>query len=234
MPLSDSSLPVVAGGNPVLPLQGVTLLVVEDSRHSAEAMRLMALRLGARLRRASTLAMAQRHLATYRPTLILVDMGLPDGSGADLIAWLARGPAAPPVVALSGDPGLAAAALDAGAAEFVAKPLPDPEGFYRLICRHLPDRPAVRPAGWAASRPDSLALRDDLVQAAELLGCGPDAVQQAYLARFLAGIARSTDDRPLEEAATGLRGSDPGRLMQLAGLLADRIRTMPQPFAQPG
>ncbi|MEL7345922.1 MAG: response regulator, partial [Pseudomonadota bacterium] len=67
------------------PLLGQTLLVVEDSRFSCEAVRLLCLRSGARIRRADSIRSARRHLRTYRPSIILVDIGLPDGSGLDLI-----------------------------------------------------------------------------------------------------------------------------------------------------
>ena len=80
------------------PLLGLTVLIVEDSRYASEAMRLLCLRSGARIRRADSLRAARRHLQVYRPAAIIVDLGLPDGSGLDLIAELDA--ASPRVAAL--------------------------------------------------------------------------------------------------------------------------------------
>ena len=89
------------------PLLGQSVLVVEDSRHSGEALRLMCMKGGARIRRADCLKSADRHLISWRPSIVVIDLGLPDGSGLDLIARLdVASPRVAVVIAVSGDPEL--------------------------------------------------------------------------------------------------------------------------------
>jgi DNA-binding NarL/FixJ family response regulator len=226
--------PAAARPVPELPLQGLTLLVVEDSRFACEALRLMALRSGARMRRAATLRDARAHLRVYRPDAVLVDMGLPDGSGAGLIRELAlAGPGSPVVLGLSGDPAARPAALAAGAAGFVEKPLPGLAMFQRAILRHLPGRDLPDGQGDAQlDEPDRLALAEDLAHAARLLAAGPDARQRAYLSRFLGGIARSTKDQALARAAVMLADDDAVGLAYLGGLVALRLDEAPGAFGR--
>ena len=83
---------------------GLTVLVVEDSRFACEALRLLCMRSGARIRRADTLRAAYRHFRVYRPTVVVVDLGLPDGNGIDLIAELDESPSrVEGILAISGD-----------------------------------------------------------------------------------------------------------------------------------
>lgn len=212
-------------------LQGLTILAVEDSRFASEALRLMCQRAGARLRRAEGLAAARAHLAVYRPDVVLVDLGLPDGRGEALIRSLTelQAPAAPLVIGMSGDPDGRAPALDAGAAGFIEKPIPGLLFFQQAILALLPtDADRAMAASGGALHPDPMALRDDLATAAAALAAAPGPTQRAYLAGFLSGIARQTDDALLGAASANLvRPDSPmeplARLLQARLAAADRF-----------
>ena len=106
------------------PLLGLTVLVIEDSKFACEAMRLLCLRSGARIRRADSLRSARRHLQVYRPSVAIIDLGLPDGSGEDLIKDLVEDTSRPLIVlGTSGDPHSRDTAMTAGADGFLAKPI---------------------------------------------------------------------------------------------------------------
>lgn len=138
---------------PDRPLLGLTVLVVEDSRFACEAMRLLCLRSGARIRRADCLRSARRHLMTYRPTVVIVDLGLPDGSGLDLISEVAaRRPRVPALLGTSGDAGAEERARAAGADGFLAKPIESLSAFQRTILAALPATPKPVAADRAARR----------------------------------------------------------------------------------
>jgi CheY-like chemotaxis protein len=213
------------------PLLGVTVLVVEDSRFASEAMRLLCLRSGARIRRADCLKSAHKHLSTYRPGVVIVDMGLPDGSGADLIREIkAMTPSVPLVLGTSGDMDGEAIAMAAGAHGFLAKPIESLAVFQSVVLAGLPSE--MRPIGIrliADERvaPDFIALRDDLTHAAQVLADAPDNAVLDYVAQFLGGVARSAHDTPLAEAATAFRQrtdrSAAIQLQRLTGLVQQRL-----------
>ncbi len=231
--MPDTYAPVTPrAAHPALPLQGLTMLAVDDSRFASEALRLVCQRSGARLRRAETIEAALRHLSVYRPDVVIVDLGLPDGDGADLIRTLAQARNGPVVLATSGDPANADVARDAGAAGFVAKP---PEGlaaFQRLVLSHLiggmaaPPDPAEPPL-----HPDRLALRDDLAHAAALLSRAADARTRRYVAGFLGSLAQSTRDTILARAADRAAAQETA-LAHLSELVSDRLATAPAPFTR--
>lgn len=211
------------------PLLGLTVLVVEDSRFASEALRLMCLRSGARIRRADTLHHARRHLGVYRPSAVIVDLGLPDGSGAELIADLAT--AAPRVevlLGMSGDPGAEELARNAGADGFLEKPVQSLAAFQSAILTHVP--PERRPAGPRTLAddevcPDSVALHDDLTMAASALGCAQSNGSLDYLTQFLGSLARLTRDGDLAHAVEQIRatGTGDGQLRRLSAVVNDRL-----------
>lgn len=211
--MDDSELFAAAQRMPTSrrPLLGLTILVVEDSRFACEAMRLLCLRSGARIRRADCLKSARRHLQVYRPSVLIVDVGLPDGSGLDLISELATASARPDVIlATSGDPALHQPAIEAGAADFMEKPITSLATFQQKILAALPaSQQASGPRSLTDEtvEPDQLAFRDDMAHAADVLSMGQEEKTIAYLAQFLGGVARSAGDRALADAAEQLAES---------------------------
>lgn len=121
------------------PLLGMTILAVEDSLYASDALRLMCLHSGARIRRADCLRSARRHLRVYRPSVVVVDLGLPDGSGADLIADLtAATPRIPVILGTSGDDFAEDLSVAAGADGFLRKPITSLVRFQEVILSLLP------------------------------------------------------------------------------------------------
>lgn len=190
------------------PLLGLTVLVVEDSRFACDAMRLLCLRSGARIRRADCMTSARRHLKVYRPSVVVIDLGLPDGSGADLIAELAAAsPRVDVILGTSGDGFAEDVALAAGADGFLPKPISSLGAFQSAILAVLPqDRqpPGPRLVSEDAVSPDPVAFRDDMAHAADVLGDRSDAGSVDYVAQFLSGVARSAGDDTLYQAARAL------------------------------
>ncbi len=218
---------------PDRPLQGKTVLVVEDSRYASEAIRLLCLRSGARIRRADSLASAHRHLRVYRPTIVIVDMGLPDGSGADLLRELSHEACRIPVlIAISGDDAMQLEALKAGADCFLPKPLESLAVFQQTVLDLLPvgEGPTgPREVPSEMVHPDEMALQDDLSHMAEIMGNDPNAADVSYIAQFIGGVARSAHDEKLEHAAddlarAGKTGSEWRKRYDLvAGMVQERL-----------
>ncbi len=215
------------------PLLGLTILVVEDSRYASEAMRLMCLHSGARLRRADSLTAARRHLAIYRPSVALVDMGLPDGSGAELIGELAHmSPRAPAILGTSADSFAETIAIAAGADAFLLKPHDSLATFQETILAHLPKE--QQPGGPRALNQteisaDLIGFRDDLAHVAELLRRDPNSEVRGYASQFLAGIAQQAHDEVLAMAAQKLAisNAEGDQLEHLCALLENRIEHAP-------
>ena len=225
-----SSIPSPTAARPLL---GLTVLVVEDSRYACEALRLLCLRSGARIRRADCIASAKRHLQVYRPSVILVDIGLPDGSGTDLIAELtATSPRIDIIFGMSGDDIVYDDVMAAGADGFFAKPVESIAQFQEAILALLPnDRCPNGPRMLKDDvvTPDRLAYNDDLAHVASLINEDYDEGQVGYVAQFLTGVAKSARDDVLVRAAQELATAHATRqpthqpVAALAGLVQQRL-----------
>ena len=215
------------------PMLGLTVLVIEDSRFACEAMRLLCLRSGARIRRADCMRSARRHLRVYRPSVVIVDLGLPDGNGAELISELAGASPRPDVIlGLSGDPDGQAIAMNAGANGFLAKPVSSLAVFQQAVLSHLPEeqRPtALRVISDEEVEPDPIAYHDDMAHAADVLDTREDDRALDYVAQFLGGVARIAKDDDLFTAASDLAkkraqgAAAASELAIVAGLVQERL-----------
>jgi CheY-like chemotaxis protein len=229
-----SDIPVSLGGpsgQPIKPLFGVTILLIEDSRAASEALRLFAAESGARLRRADSLAAAHRHLAIFRPNVVIVDLGLPDGNGIALIEALARAPVPfEAVVATSGnEPGTwQAAALEAGAAACLEKPVPSLRAFQECLVALLPDRGPLRAVGAEMRQDGGASLREaleaDLRRALGLLEAAVpagDVDTVAYVAQFLGSMGEASEEAiRLSDVGSGEFGTVEAAMLGGASLIA--------------
>ena len=232
---SHAPLTVCAAPAPTAarPFMGLTILVVEDSRYASEAVRLLCLRSGARIRRADSLTAARRHLGVYRPAVLIVDLGLPDGDGAALIRSVAHAqPRIPAILAMSGDPGRPEEAAAAGADSFLAKPLDSLVTFQQAVLAQLP--PERRPVRLIEAQPEDVrpggdAYHDDMAHAAALIENETGDAALDYLVQFLGGVARSAADAPLADATDALAAARrEGRaaradLARIAGMVQERL-----------
>ncbi|MBM7492241.1 two-component system KDP operon response regulator KdpE [Micromonospora luteifusca] len=144
------------------------ILVVDD-----EPQILRALRINLRARRydvdiAGTGAAALKAAASHPPDLVVLDLGLPDIDGVEVIRGL-RGWTGVPIIVLSGRAGSEdkVAALDAGADDYVTKPFGVEELLARIraVTRRLggPSEavPALRIGQHTVDLADHSVLRDD-------------------------------------------------------------------------
>jgi len=215
------------------PLLGSTILVVEDSRFACDALRLLCLRSGARIRRADCLRSARRHLQVYRPSVVIVDQGLPDGLGTDLIHELSSAePRIASMIGTSGDDMNEAVFLAAGADGFLSKPLASLAKFQAVVLKAMPVE--MRPLGLRQITdevvdPDPLAFCDDMAHASEMLSSDSDSNTLDYIAQFVQGVAKSARDEQLTSAARKFvqarasGGTINSHHARLAGLVRERM-----------
>jgi two-component system KDP operon response regulator KdpE len=108
-------------------------LVVEDDRAVQKIVRMMLEANGFRVVVAESCARGERDARSQRPDVTIVDLGLPDRDGIDLIKSI-RGWSPAPVIVLSARSAEAQrlAAFEAGADDYVIKPFSAPELLARV------------------------------------------------------------------------------------------------------
>ena len=105
-----------------------TVIVIEDEPQIRRFVRVALETEGWRVHETGSLRQGMIDAGTRKPDLIVLDLGLPDGDGADFLREL-RAWSSVPVIVLSAraDESDKIAALDAGADDFVTKPFGDGE-----------------------------------------------------------------------------------------------------------
>jgi two-component system, OmpR family, KDP operon response regulator KdpE len=197
------------------------VLVVDD-----EPQILRALRINLRVREyevhvAATGAEALQVASRYPPDLVILDLGLPDLDGVEVIQGL-RGWTKAPIIVLSGraDSTDKVEALDAGADDYITKPF----GVEELLARM---RAAVRRTGAAEDRPRirlgqlvvDLAAKRVTRQAAVPTRAGPPAPGAG--AGDLAVAADDVRLTPTEWHLLEVLLRNPGKLLSRNQLLAE-------------
>lgn len=113
--------------------RSLTVLVVDDEPPIRRFLKTSLRAADYRVVEAADAAGALRILAVEKPDLLILDLGLPDSSGLDLISELHRNSAPPPIIVLSArdDERSKVEALDRGADDYIAKPF----GMAELMAR---------------------------------------------------------------------------------------------------
>jgi two-component system KDP operon response regulator KdpE len=144
------------------------VLVVEDEPGIRRILRVLLDAERYRVVEADTAARADVEARTHKPDLMIVDLGLPDGSGLDVIRRV-RTWSPVPIVVLSARTmeEQKVAALDAGADDYVTKPFGAPELLARI-------RAALRRNVKTSQQPPRLALGPVAVDLARRSASGPD------------------------------------------------------------
>jgi two-component system KDP operon response regulator KdpE len=135
---------VTAPGKAEVAARPTRVLVVDDEPQILRALRINLSVRGYEVMTAATGAVALRTAADRHPDVVVLDLGLPDMDGIDVLAGL-RGWTSAPVIVLSArtDSGDKVDALDAGADDYITKPFGMDEFLARL-------RAAVRRAAASA------------------------------------------------------------------------------------
>jgi two-component system KDP operon response regulator KdpE len=197
------------------------ILVVEDEPGIRQVVRVLLEAENYRVVEAATAERAAIEARSHKPDLLIVDLGLPDGDGLEVIRGL-REWSPVPVIVLSARTleSQKIAALDAGADDYVSKPFSAGELLARVraglrrgvrgggettkikigeVDVDFERREARGPGGAVHLTPLEFRLLESLVRHAGMI------VRQAQLLREAWGPARDTDARALRVCMKNLR-----------------------------
>ena len=127
-------------------MSGETILVVEDEAPMRRFLYSALTSHGFKVSEAGTLALAERLATELRPAIVLLDLGMPDGDGLELLKLLREWSAAPVIVLSARDrEDDKVLALDAGANDYLTKPFGTSEllARIRVALRHSHGQPVV-------------------------------------------------------------------------------------------
>jgi two-component system OmpR family response regulator len=195
------------------------LLLVEDHPTLAEALAEALERSGFAVDHAADAAGARRFFGATDYDLVVLDIGLPDGSGLSLLAEWRRKPG-PPVLLLTARDRLddRVEGLDAGADDYIVKPVEVPELIAR--CRAVLRRPGERTGPCLSVGPlelntatrnvelhgERLALsRREVAVLEQLMLGGGRVVPRERLEQTIYGFGDEVGPNALEAAVSRLR-----------------------------
>lgn len=202
------------------------LLLVEDSPRLVELLAETVREAGWRLDAVGTVAAAETALANGEHDLVLLDLGLPDGDGLDLVRRLRRGGSTVPILVITARGAVEEriAGLDAGADDYLVKPFHHQEFLAR--CRAMLRRAPL------AAQPILAAGRLQYDPAVAVLSCGGVPVVLPPRERALAEIllreaGRVVAKRRLEAALSAFGEELTSNALELA---VSRLRRKLEPL----
>jgi two-component system, OmpR family, KDP operon response regulator KdpE len=122
-------------------------LIIDDEAQIRRLLRVALENENYQVREAETGQLGLVEIANHKPGVILLDLGLPDTDGIEILKRLREWSEAPVIVlTVRDDEAQKVAALDAGADDYVTKPFSTPELLARLRAAQRKTRPAQETA----------------------------------------------------------------------------------------
>jgi DNA-binding response OmpR family regulator len=211
------------------PVCSISLLLIDDDETVTRVLTSYMERCGMACRTARTAAQAMAEVAANPPSVVLVDLGLPDAHGVDLVSWLAqRGDCGIIVVSGAGAEADRIVGIELGADDYVVKPPSLRELVARIRAVHrrrLQGTPADAPPASAREHVDlgdcavcieTAAVRDAAGEPVHLTGAerkvlelllaaGREPVSKAALCAGALRRPLGAEDRAIDQIILALR-----------------------------